>query len=213
MIISEKHKYIYLACPKTGTVSVERFLMEQDPTASRNEIVIDGHLIKFAGHSKVKDIKEKLNNNFKHYQVIGFVRHPYSRIVSSYFFYKKGGKTPSINPRKRGLIHNLRYMSARILPFKIWALVYPYKPNKEFFLDNKNEIIVQHIGLFENLNRDLVQIFRKLYLDFDVSKLRKMNKSKHEAVNTYFKNKFFARLINIKVREDLNFYKSLEQRK
>ena len=31
--------------------------------------------------------------------------------------------------------------------------------------------------------------------------------------NTYFKNRFFTRLINLKVREDLRFYKSVEQRK
>ena len=41
MIISKKHKYIYLACPKTGTTSIQRFLLEQDSTAFRNKIVID----------------------------------------------------------------------------------------------------------------------------------------------------------------------------
>ena len=49
MIISPQNKYIYLACPKTGTMSVERFLIEQDPTAFRNEITIDNELIKLLG--------------------------------------------------------------------------------------------------------------------------------------------------------------------
>ena len=213
MIISKKHKYIYLACPKTGTTSIQRFLLEQDSTAFRNKIVIDDQLIKFEGHSKINNIKKKLHNNFNEFQVIGFIRHPYSRIVSSYFFYKKGGKTASINPRKRGLIHNLRYLSAKILPFKIWALVYPYKSNKEFFVDDKNETIVQHIGLFENLNKDFEQILRKLDLNFDVSKLKKINKSNHKDINTYYKNRFFTSLINFKVREDLRFYNSVKQGK
>ena len=38
MIISEKHKYIYLACPKTATTSTEKFLLEQDPSALQNKI-------------------------------------------------------------------------------------------------------------------------------------------------------------------------------
>ena len=211
MIISPQNKYIYLACPKTGTMSVERFLIEQDPTAFRNEITINNELIKFAGHATVKSIKEKLQTDFKKYQVIGFVRHPYSRIVSSYFFYKKGGKTFSINPRKRGLIHNLRYLSAKMLPFKIWALVYPYKSNKEFFIDDKSAIIVQYIGLFENLSDDLEKIAKNLNLTFDFSKLKKINKSNHRPVDDYFKNSFFRKLINLKIKEDLKFYKSIEK--
>ena len=72
---------------------------------------------------------------------------------------------------------------------------------------------MQHIGLFERLNEDLEQILRNLDLNFDISKLKKINKSKHEVISTYYKNKFFTKLINLKVREDLRFYKSLEQRK
>ena len=222
MIISEQHKYIYLACPKTGTVSVERFLMEQDSTAFRNKIVIDGHLIKFAGHSKIKDIKKKLHNNLEDYQVIGFVRHPYSRIVSSYFFYKNGKpitKGSLLNYKGnfsaflKALANLFKVYLSRIISFQLWALLYPYKSNKEFFVDEKNEIIVQHIGLFENLDGELAQILKRLDLDFDISKLKKINKSKHEVVSTYFKNRFFKKLINLKVRKDLRFYKSVEQRK
>lgn len=222
MIISEKHKYIYLACPKTGTTSIEQFLLEQDPTASQNKIIIDGKSLKFKGHGSAKSIQEELQDDFNNYQVLGFVRHPYSRIVSSYFFYKNG------KPMTKGSLWNYRgnlsaFMKAlanlfkvylsRIISFQLWAIIFPYKSNKEFFLDEKNEIIVQHIGLFERLNEDLEQILRNLDLNFDISKLKKINKSKHEVISTYYKNKFFTKLINLKVREDLRFYKSLEQRK
>ena len=212
MIISEQNKYIYLACPKTGTVSTEKFLLEQDPSAFRNKIIIAEKLLTFRGHETAKNIKDKLQNDFNKYKVIGFVRDPYSRLVSSYFFYKKKGKSVSINTRKRGLMHNLRYLSAKILPFSIWALVYPYKSNKEFFVDDKNETIVQHIGLFESLNKDFEQILRNLDLNFDIAKIKKLNKSNHALVNTFFKNRFFKKLINLKVREDLEFYNSIKQR-
>ena len=43
MIISEQNKYIYLACPKTGTTSVEIFLLDQDPTVFKNKIIINIH--------------------------------------------------------------------------------------------------------------------------------------------------------------------------
>ena len=208
MIISEQNKYIYLASPKTGTSSVEIFLLDQDPTAFKNKIIIDGKLLTFKGHATAKNIKEKLQADFNNYRVIGFVRHPYSRLVSSYFFYKQRGKIDLVNPKKRGLIHKLKYLSAKILPFKVWALVYPYKSNKEFFVDDENKIIVTQIGLFENLNMDLEKILKKLNLNLDVSKLKEINKSNHESVDTYFKNGLFRKLINIKIKEDLKFYKS-----
>ena len=87
MIISEKHNYIYLACPKTGTTSIEKFLLEQDPSALQNKIIIDGKLLRFKGHATAKTIQSKLQGDFKKYQIIGFIRHPYSRMVSSYFFF------------------------------------------------------------------------------------------------------------------------------
>lgn len=64
------------------------------------------------------------------------------------------------------------------------------------------------IGLFENLNMDLEKILKKLNLNLDVSKLKEINKSNHESVDTYFKNGLFRKLINIKIKEDLKFYKS-----
>lgn len=222
MIISEKHKYIYLACPKTGTMSIEQFLIDQDPSVFRNEIILNGESIKFAGHSKIKNIKKKLHNNFEDYQVIGFVRHPYSRMVSSYFFYKNGkpmtkgsllNYTGDLSAFMKASANLFKVYLSRIISFQLWAIVFPYKSNKEFFVDDKNKIVVQHIGLFENLNEDLEQILKRLNLNFDISKLKKINKSKHKMINTYFKNKFFIRLINSKVREDLRFYKSIEQRK
>jgi hypothetical protein len=222
MIISPQNKYIYLACPKTGTMSVERFLREQDPTAFRNEITINNELIKFAGHSTVKSIKEKLQADFKKYQVIGFVRHPYSRIVSSYFFYKNGkpmtqgsllNYTGSLSIFLKALANLTKVYLARTISFQLWAIVFPYKSNKEFFVDDKKELIVGHIGLFENLSDDLEKIAKNLNLTFDFSKLKKINKSNHRSVDDYFKNSFFRKLINLKIKEDLKFYKSIEKSK
>ena len=169
-----------------------------------------------------KSIQEELQDDFNKYQVLGFVRHPYSRIVSSYFFYKNGkpmtngsllNYTGDISTFMNASANLFKVYLSRIISFQLWAIVFPYKSNKEFFVDEKNEIIVQNIGLFERLNEDLEQILKNMDLNFDISKLKKINKSKHKMISTYFKNKFFTKLINLKVREDLRFYKSIEQLK
>lgn len=220
MIISEQNKYIYLACPKTGTTSIENFLLKQDSTAFRNKIIIAEKLLTFKGHETAKKIKDKLKNDFNKYKVIGFVRHPYSRIVSSYFFYKNGkpltkGKISNYKGNqfhsRSALMNSIKSVLSKTIPFHLWALIYPYKTNKEFFMDANNKNIVTHIGLFENLNEDLEQILKKLNLNFDVSELKKINTSNHDTVDTYFKNGLFRKIINLKIKEDLEFYNSIKK--
>jgi thiol-disulfide isomerase/thioredoxin len=136
MIISKEKKFIYLAVPKTGTTSVQKYLLENDKTATKNSVEINGKYHKFGEHMTALKIKSLLGVNYQNFIIIGFVRHPYGRIVSSYFFYKKGGKEAWRGKQEqRSLGDKLRIKSTEILPFKIWALVYPYKSNKEYFID------------------------------------------------------------------------------
>jgi hypothetical protein len=91
MIIFNK-KYIYMAVPKTGTTSVQKYLLENDKTATKNSVEINGKYYKFGEHMTALKIKSLLGVNYQNFTIIGFVRHPYGRIVSSYFFYRKALK-------------------------------------------------------------------------------------------------------------------------
>ena len=108
------------------------------------------------------------------------------------------------------LLNLFKVYLSRVIPFKLWAILFPYKSNKEFFVDDKNQIIVQNIGLFERLSEDLEQILKNMNLKFEISKLKKINKSKHDVTSNYFKNRFFKKLINLKVRDDLRFYNKIK---
>src|SRR5690554_1899600 len=128
MIISKKNKFIYLAVPKTGTTSVQKFLLENDNTATNYNVELDGNQYRFGEHMTALEIKNVLGDLYNDYTVIGFVRHPYGRIVSSYFSYKKGGKDSwKGREHQRSLGDKLRIKFAKIMPFKLWALIYPYK--------------------------------------------------------------------------------------
>ena len=215
MIISKEKKFIYLAVPKTGTTSVQKYLLENDKTATKNSVEINGKYHKFREHMTAFKIKSLLGVNYQNFTIIGFVRHPYGRIVSSYFFYKKGGKEAwQGKQEQRSLGDKLRIKSTEILPFKIWALVYPYKSNKEYFIDESDNLIVdlKNIGLFENLGDDLKDILFKSRITLK-NEISHENKSNHGDKDNYFKNPVFKWLINLKVKRDLEFYNLVLSRK
>ena len=60
MIISYENRYIFIAVPKTGTTSIQKLLLENDPTASNYGIQIDGQHYSFGEHDTAQQIKSEL---------------------------------------------------------------------------------------------------------------------------------------------------------
>lgn len=204
MIISKEHKYIFVAVPKTGTTSIQKFLLENDTTAKKNSVVINENIYIFKEHYTAKKIREILGVEYSNFKVFGFMRDPYSRLVSSYHFYKNG-EPLTINNKNPWPVY-IRILFARIFPFKVWVLLYPYKSNIEYLTNTNGNKIVNYIGRFENLNEDLKNIIDIIGLNFDTSKLQHINKSKHDYKEKYFKSKIFKKLVQMKIKRDINFY-------
>ena len=78
MIISHKHKFIFIAIPKTGTSSVESKLK------SLSEVNVDV----FNKHDYLCQITDF---NIDKYFSFTFVRNPWDRHLSTYFYYNKMG--------------------------------------------------------------------------------------------------------------------------
>lgn len=207
MILSEKYKYIYIAVPKTGTTSVQKFLIEHDNSAVKNKVIVDGQEMFVPGHATALDIKNIMGKSYNDYSKIAFIRNPLSKLVSSYFFYRKGGKKDmGVNIGLRGEV--MKFI-AKILPFTIWSILYPYRDNMSHLLDNDGNSLVDFIGDFENLSEGIEMFFINQGVHFGDHGLSVINASKHSKVETYYKNKFHKKLINLKLRKDIAFYKSV----
>lgn len=102
-------------------------------------------------------------------------------------------------------------MFARFIPFKLWAIIYPYTSNIEYFLDENQKILINRIGIYENIQIELNNVFEGIDIKFG-SSLPLANESRHKGVEYYFKNRLFKVLINFKVRKDLEFYNSVFER-
>jgi hypothetical protein len=190
--------------------------LENDKTATKNGAEIEGKFYKFREHMTALEIKRVLGVNYQNFTIIGFVRHPYGRIVSSYFFYRKGAKSWAWEGResKKPTEQKLKIKLAQLLPFHIWALVYPYKSNIEYFFDAKNNLIVdlQNIGLFEDLEENLNEILSRSNIRLE-KEIPHENKSLHVGEDEYFNNYIFKRLIDLKVKRDLEFYNMVVSKK
>lgn len=94
MLFSEKHKFIFLANPKTGTRAIQSFILKNLDGVLKNSIparipakrIITGK----DNHIKSKDIKRILGEKIYDYTIFTFIRNPYAKAVSAYFFYKNG---------------------------------------------------------------------------------------------------------------------------
>ena len=208
MVISYKNKYIFIAAPKTGSRSVRKFLLFKDKTAINYSDLKKTKGIDIPGHATAQQIKKILSDKlFYEFKKIVIVRHPYAKIVSSYFFYKNGYALTKGNTDPLPTL--IRVWSAKILPFKLWALVYPYKSNFEYLTDEKGEIIVDYIGRQEQLSSDIIHIFNELGFDWNANDFPHENKSSSKKYDVFFQKPWFKRKIDQKIKEDLLFYERL----
>lgn len=204
MVISYENRYIFIAVPKTGTTSIQNLLLNQDPTARKYGIEIEGKWFSFGEHDTALQIKNELGEYYSQFRTFAFIRNPYSRLVSSYSFYKNG--KPITLGNKNPWPARIKTLYARVVPFKFWVLTYPYKSNIEHVVDENGNLIVDFIGTFENLQEDLAKIFHRINLKVSLDQLQHVNKSKHLSTAKYFTNELFDNAVRKIIQRDLNFY-------
>ncbi len=215
MVFSEKYNFIFIASPKTGTVTVQKVLQNLDPEAERFKIKRGTEEIKIFGHARAIDIKEAIGDDFyNQHQTFAFVRNPLSKFVSSYFFYKGSSfKTKKqIKSLKWRVDRSLKVLFAKIFPFKIWAILYPYKSNYGHITDRKGNLIVDYIGRTENLNQDLIFILKKMDIPTDGIIIERLNTSKHKDYSSYYKGQWFKNFVEKKLAKDLELYNQLVEK-
>lgn len=223
MFYSLKYKLLFIASPKSGTVSVHEALEKLDPNGERRRIVVGDKVITgsdldqgIIGHARAREIKEALGaEDYGTLESMAFIRNPYEKLVSSYFFNKTNnlGQAFRINGRshrfKRSVNHFLTTLLAKVLPFKIWALFYPYRSNVSYMTDYDGSVIVKHLGRTEYLHQDFQRIMKSLNIDASHIQVGKRNTSKHDAHEHYFKARWFRVLMDRKMKGDVEFYKKV----
>jgi len=181
-MISEKYKCIFVHVIKTGGMSVASALDMKDLNC----------------HVPAKHIKENVGANlWNDYFIFSFVRNPWDKIVSQYFF----------NGEKFCMKHLGRpadfteYIVEIVGRDKFYSM---YEPrNLPYIVDDKGKQLVDFIGRFENLQKDFDLVCDKIGMPKKV--LPKINQSKHDHYTTYY-NKKTKNIIAQKFKDDIEYF-------
>lgn len=178
MIISNTHKFLFVATTKTGSTSIQKYL---EPYKSEHKIThLDGSYNK---HCPLKIIYNKFPY-IKNYFKFAIVRNPYDWIVS-WYHYRKSNSIPRGN-RNPNCTDNIS--------FKQW-LIDPESSayNKTGIgltmsqmdvIEGNDEITLDFIGKLENLQQDFDTVCDKIGIPRQ--QLSYKNKSKHNRYTEYY---------------------------
>tara|TARA_Y100001938_G_C8047104_1_gene409549 strand:+ start:318 stop:914 length:597 start_codon:yes stop_codon:yes gene_type:complete len=192
MPISHTHKFVFVHIPKTGGSSIEKFFNIHGVDNKGNNTVFNSDIMFGNGsqHFTYKKILEKSNKNLSTYFSFSFVRNPWSREVSE-FFWRKSWDTELTN-----------------YTFKDYILFYNNKtshglPQNTFVLDKDGKQLVDFIGKFENLQEDFDIICEKIGIP--KKKLPYSNKSKHKHYTEYYDEKT-KQIVAEKYAKDIEYF-------
>lgn len=190
VIISEKHKAIFVHIQKTGGISMQSAL---------KEACVDSRRL-LGRHSHVSEgIRELGRDNWNSYYSFAFVRNPWDRLVSWYSmiqekknmlpFWKQWQKEPFKSPFHNQVIRESHDFESFL--YNCTDVVYSNKCHKsyafnqvDYISDSEGNIAVNFVGKFENLSNDHSSIFDHLKLNFNP--LPSKNSSRHKHYSQYY---------------------------
>lgn len=180
-MICEKHKFIYIGVPKTGTTSIETYLKKN---------------FKILNHCQKKHTPINLHSdNYISYFKFAFVRNPWEWVVSWFRYLKFSRKNFEYENFEKWLIDELN-LKGSLKNFND-----PLFPQYKFLCNKNDELIIDFIGRFERLQEDFNKICRRIKISN--YKLDNLNSS------TNFNYKDFYNCITKELVEK-NFEKDIE---
>tara|TARA_B100001175_G_C19427342_1_gene599310 strand:- start:281 stop:871 length:591 start_codon:yes stop_codon:yes gene_type:complete len=148
MTIVSTKKYVFIKVFKTGGTSILNGMLSNDSSARRIQRIRDGQITFHIESSWMKENTfPELGLNWNEYFKFGFVRNPWDRELSNYFYNSGTLKPPkdisfkewlNINLRKDGLIHDHN------------------TPQCHYLTD------VDYIARFENYDEEVKYIFNRI---------------------------------------------------
>jgi hypothetical protein len=223
MPINRERESLFIHIPRTGGTRVEQLLnmtFNGDAPATKYLMLfgyapLGGKKYELQHLTYKEIIKHKLisRKEFNSFFKFSFVRNPYDRLVSTYFyighkyfnsfkdfvrFIYEGGGEPDRFPSRW----------AKLNGFK-WFLEHPLaRPQFDFIYNRNNRLIVDFLGKFENYVHDLSFILEELGESPPKSLLnQKVNATDHKAYKSYYnkKTKDMARSIYFKDFEAFDY--------
>lgn len=167
----DEKKAIFIHIPKCAGVSVNRSIF--------------GDL--GGGHNTIEEYISIFEPKFlTRYFKFTIVRNPWDRVVSAYFFLKKGGFSAKdsewFNEELKNYSSFEEFVINWVNEHNIWKW-HHFRPQHHYLLDSGRKLNIDFIGYFENIEEDFKLITTELNLDLS---LPSTNKSHHRCYMDYY---------------------------
>ena len=176
-MIAHAKKFIFVHINKNGGTSIEKvlrkFSREDNETFHKHEMMHNIPETDGLSFTNQDNILNQLNHGIDNYFKFTFVRNPWDRCVSNYFFNKK--KYPDSDHAKMNFEDYLDDLDSH------WTTSYN---QIDWLLDDSGKNCMDFIGRFENFQED----FKKVCITLGIKnyKLPHVNKSPHRDYRTYY---------------------------
>lgn len=172
------NELIFVHIPKSAGHSIIE-------TFGKNDIKIVDHNIRNLNY---KYLKDKIKDYKQNYFIFAFVRNPWDRVVSSFFYLINGGCNSK--DKEDGIKYLIEYkgnfklfVKNAFKNKKIFDQLH-FKPQYKWICNKNKEVLVDFIGKFENLNEDINKISTIINIKF--KELPHKNKSDHKFYKEYY---------------------------
>ena len=212
MLLSHEHKFLYIAIHKTASTSVRRRLQKYSDV----KVVTDSNSPYFF-HATASSLVDEFAINkwsWSSYFKFAFVRNPWERLVSAYFYrqkmVKKWKQTPPKNDFYRDVNESFSHELGTTKNFKDWLQKYLINGKREiamhqykYIVDENQKLLIDFVGKLENINKDFNKIINKIGLD--VKPLDNQNRSCHTDYTSYY-DEYTQKLVEDYYSVDINLF-------
>lgn len=193
MILSENLKFIFIAVPKTGTTSLEKVLKPYDSFGCSGEDWAPPPV----KHKPARQLRAELGEErWRSYFKFSFVRNPWERVVSQYFYLKSDIFRNPASPHHRLCTAGLSFDAFIRKPI-------PVDSQTLYLSDETGKLLVDFVGYYENIEEDWQRICRQLGLSRIV--LPHMNQSWHLPYPHYY-NSETRRVVEKRFQDDIEVF-------
>ncbi|MFC4821009.1 sulfotransferase family 2 domain-containing protein [Dokdonella ginsengisoli] len=203
MIISHRHRFVFVAIPKTGTHSVRQALrtilgpddLEQVGLFVRKRFPFPELANVPHGHISAAQIRPVLGEEtFAGYFKFAFVRNPFDRFVSYCAFVSR-----DTGDFERAPLAFMKYVIRELRPFDHIL----FRPQCEFLVDANGTLLMDYVGRTEEMQASYDTICARLGVAS--TPLERVNASSHRPYAAYYDEELVAMVAQL-YRDDLALF-------
>ena len=200
-IISKRHKYVFVHIPKTAGSSIasEKYGGVLYESLGKNDLYR-------GGHKTVSELKEIVGEQWNGYFKFCFVRNPWDRFVSLYFYFKGdvigANYDNKINTKLGRKAYNCKTFKQFCKKYTTFESNRHFWPQSNWIYEN-GKLCIDFVGRLETINQDFKAICKKL--DLPEVQLPHYLKTSHGDYRGYY-DESSKRLVGEYYRKDIELF-------